>query len=309
MPTKSLSPTNYSRAMLFSLAGMIFFSAVSTAQVGIGLAPMRLEMNPAPRAVQSGLLTLTNETDKAVRVRASLLEFFIDDTDTPQFAASLPAEASVSCRSWMSLNPMEFEVAPKRSATIRYTLRVPAAAAQGSYQCAAGFTTLPTAADMDGTGLRSAVRMVAAFYPVVGNPPIKGQVVRVELERAKQTPETPWRAVVVLRNAGVRYFRPKGSLDLVDDTGKVMKTLPFPSLPVLPNRDQRFLFPLEIDRDQTHFTLRARVSLGPPEILEASAKVEIAPEPAAEPAPKVPEPVPAPAPKPALERVPAPKQR
>ncbi len=295
------NPTNRGRATLFALAGAICISSVCSAQVGIGLSPMRLEMNPAPRAVQSGLLTITNETDKAVRVRASLLDFFIDDTDTPQFATSLPAEASASCRSWLSLNPMEFEVAPKRSSIVRYTLRVPATVAQASYHCAAGFTTLPTAEDMNSTGLRSAVRMVAAFYAVIGNPAIKGEVVSVGLERANPT-ESPWRAVVVLRNSGARYFRPTGSLDLVDDAGKVIKTLAFQSLPVLPNRDQRFLFPLEIGRDQTQFTLRARVSLGSPEILEALAKVEIAPEPVAEQAPTpAPEPAPVPPPEPASE--------
>jgi len=302
MPIKTFNPTNYSRAILFSLAGVICISSVCNAQVGIGLSPMRLEMNPAPRAVQSGLLTITNETDKAVRVRASLLDFFIDDTDTPQFGTSLPAEASASCRSWLSLNPMEFEVAPKRSSIVRYTLRVPATVAQASYHCAAGFTTLPTAEDMSSTGLRSAVRMVAAFYAVIGNPAIKGEVVSVGLERADHASEAPWRAVVVLRNSGARYYRPTGALDLVDDAGKVIKTLAFQSLPVLPNRDQRFLFPLEIGRDQTQFTLRARVSLGPPEILEALAKVEIAPEQVAEPAPApVAEPAPVPPPEPASE--------
>lgn len=309
-PVGAYNPANRSRTTLFSLAGLLCISSVCSAQVGIGLAPMRLEMNPAPRAVQSGLLTITNETDKAVRVRASLLDFFIDETDTPQFAVSLPAEASTSCRSWLGLNPMEFEVAPKRSSLVRYTLRVPATVAQGSYHCAAGFTTLPTAQDMEGTGLRSAVRMIAAFYPVVGNPEIKGQVVSVGVERANSPPKSPWRAVVVLRNSGSRYYRPKGTLDLVDDAGKVIKTLEFPSLPVLPNRDQRFLFPLEIDRDQTQFTLRARVSLGPPEILEAFARVEIAPEPVAEPAPAPdPEPVPAPPPEPDPEHAPAAEQK
>jgi len=307
---KTFNPTNCGRAILFSLAGAICLSTVCSAQVGIGLAPLRLEMNPAPRAVQSGLLTITNETDKAVRVRGSLLDFYIDDTDTPQFAATLPAEASASCRSWLSLNPMEFEVPPKRSSIIRYTLRVPAEVAQASFHCAAGFTTLPTAEDMGSTGLRAAVRMIAAFYAVVGNPAINGEVVSVGLERDDHASESPWRAVVVLRNSGTRYFRPTGALDLVDDAGKVIKTLPFQSLPVLPNRDQRFLFPLEIDRSQTQFTLRARVSLGRPEILEALAKVEIAPEPVADPAPAAaPEPAPAPLPEPASEPAPAAEQK
>ena len=86
----------------------------------------------------------------------------------------------------------------------RYTLRAPADVAEGSYNCAAGFTTLPAAGEATaGIGMRMAVRIVAAIYVVVGSPPIQGGLKEFKLEAvppAQDSTEGGWQAVVVLEN-------------------------------------------------------------------------------------------------------------
>ncbi len=127
-------------------------------------------------AQQSGSLTISNDAPLPVRVRAQLLDFNIDTDGTPQFAASMPSEDSDSCRSWLALNPTETTLNAGEQAQIRYTVRVPPSTGAGSYHCAAGFTTLPLSQRPEATGLRMAVRVVAAFYAVVGSPLITGSV-------------------------------------------------------------------------------------------------------------------------------------
>ena len=247
--------------------------AMLLGQVGLGLSPLRMELGLEGGAVYSGPLTVSNESDARIRVRADLLDFFIDESGTPQFERSYPAEAENTCRQWLSLNPRETELEPKSSATVRYTLRVPPGVPARSFNCAAGFTTLPSAEQMGGMGIKTAVRMIAAFYVVVGNPSIEGQVTAVKIEPVSTSGETRWRAVVVVRNWSYRYFRPSGEVDLLDDNGAVVETHPFPSLPVLPNREQRFLFPLTTVLKPHSYTLRARVDLGTDEIQEATVTV------------------------------------
>ena len=119
----------------------------------------------------------------------------MDAEQTPQFEPEFLDEAAWSCRRWLTVNPMETDLAVAGEALVRYTLRVPSDALPRSYHCAAGFTSTPPADNPTGMGLQTAVRVVAAFYVIVGNPaisipaalePICGQI-------AATAQHAPWR--------------------------------------------------------------------------------------------------------------------
>jgi hypothetical protein len=263
----------------FSFAGRLILAALGAgcalAQVGLGLAPMREELALDPGAQHSGVLMLSNSSDQKVRVVAEMLDFFLDDTATPQFGREYQQEAEFSCRQWLSANPMEMELNGTAQIPVRYTVRAPATAMPRSFHCAIGFVTLPTAEEAKAIGLRTAVQIVAAIYVVVGKPAVDGAVKDVRLEYVPD-PKTPaWRAVVTLHNAGLMHFRPIGDLELLNADGSVVvETAHFVPMPVLPKRDQNFVFPLKLAGGPGKYTLRARVDLGGNEIQEATAIVE-----------------------------------
>jgi len=265
---------------LFALGG----GAPARAQLGLGLVPMRVELRMTAGQEYSGSVKLSSESGVKTRIRAEVLDFNIDDKATPQFERDLPQEAAYSCKKWLSLNPMEMEVQKGGSLNVRYTLRLPADVAEGSYNCAAGFATLPTAEQASGLGMRMAVRIVAAIYVAVGSPAVVGRLKAITLEPlppAKESKESGWQAVVVLENQGRMYFRPTGKLEVLDAQGKAVETAEFPSLPVLRERDQRFIFPLKTKLEAGRYRLRAHVDIGTGEIQEGSADVSVdAPEPA-----------------------------
>jgi hypothetical protein len=252
---------------------LLALAAAARAQVGLGLAPMREELKLAAGGQHSGVLTLTNDTAVKVRVTAELLDFYIDPTGNPQFGPRYEPEAEFSCRQWLSLNPMEMELDGRVSIPVRYTVRAPQNVTERSYHCAIGFTTQPTAAQTQGTGLRSAVQIVAAIYVVVGQPAINGAVKDLKLEYLPDPKQPGWRATVVLANPGLMHYRPIGDLDVLNAAGEVVETAHFVPLPVLPKRDQNFLFPLKLAGGPGQYTLRARVDLGGAEIQEATARV------------------------------------
>jgi hypothetical protein len=253
-------------------------ATAATGQVGLGLSPMRVEVNLNAGAVHSGALTLRNEAESPVRIRAELLDFHLDSSAVPQFSRDFPAEAAFSCRRWLSINPMETEIGPHQSVSIRYSLRVPDSAPVAGFHCAAGFNSLPVASQDGKSGLRNAIRMVAAFFVITGNPAVEGELSDVQVEPVKDTPDRPWRAVVTLKNWGKRHFRPNGDLQVLDQAGTVLASHAFPALPVLPNREQRFVFPLDLRPEDKRRTIRVRVGLGAPEIIqEAVVPVEFSP--------------------------------
>jgi len=257
------------------------------AQLGLGLVPMRVELQLKPGQEYSGSLKLSSGSMEATRVRSETDDFFIDDQTTPQFERDLPHEAQYSCKTWLTVNPVEIEIDKEGFVMIRYTLRLPADVAEGSYNCAAGFTTLPSAEQAtQGIGMRMAVRVVAAIYVQVGSPAVQGGLKEITLEPLppqKDSNAPKWQAVLVLENKGTIYYRPTGKLDVLDAEGKVVESVEIPSLAVLRQRDQRFVFPLKTQPDSGHYKLRARVDIGTHEILQGTVDVEAdtpAPSPA-----------------------------
>ena len=65
---------------------LVFAQALS-AQVGLGLSPMRLEMKLKPAAEQSGVLILSSDSGDRVRVRAEALDFWKHETADPHGTA------------------------------------------------------------------------------------------------------------------------------------------------------------------------------------------------------------------------------
>ena len=132
-----------------------------------------------------------------------------------------------------------------------------------------------------------AVRVVASIYVAIGAPEISGGMKSAKIERVPQSEQLAWRGVVVLDNPTSMHFRPVGEVVLLDGNGSVLETLPFISLPVLPKREQRFIFPLKTDLSMGEYKLRVRVDIGTNEIQEGSvpfvnAQVLDSQEPAAQ---------------------------
>jgi hypothetical protein len=273
MHTKSHLHGNWLKSWLAATVGLLLAQLPVVAQVGLGLSPMRMEVRLAPGASYSGTLRLVNEGE-LVRVRTSVLDFHIDTEQNPQFEPNLAEEAAYSCRGWLTVNPMEAELSVKGVVPVRYTLHVPSDAQPRSYHCAVGFSSLPTASETIGLGIRTAVRVVAAFYVTVGNPPVQGALKEIAMERVPGGKDL--RAVVVLENSGKMFYRPAGTLSVLDPAGAVLESYDITPLPVLPERKQRFLFPLKRVSEGQQVTLKVRLDLGTGEIQEGTAVVQLA---------------------------------
>ncbi|HZU26923.1 MAG TPA: hypothetical protein VFA04_15465 [Bryobacteraceae bacterium] len=242
------------------------------AQVSLGLSPMRVEIAMDPGSSWSGALRLNNEADDPVRVRTELLDFQLDSETTPQFADAIEAEKKFSCRDWLMVNPMETEVAPHTHLQVRFSVQIPADARVSSYHCGIGFTTMSAVRSIP-IGLRAAVRVVSTLYVTVGNPPLEGQLAGLKLEPVRAGSMKSWRAVALISNPSRRYFRPTGELALLDESGRVLESVPFKPLPVLEERIQRFVFPLTTAEIRPGYHLRARVDLGTGDIQEGDVEV------------------------------------
>ena len=273
----------------FVLAAMIVLTSPLPAQVDLGLSPMRIEFAAIPGRPYSGALSLTNSGPEKSRVRAELLDFYVDENTTPQFVANAPTESAYSCRTWLSANPMEMEVEARGQITVRYTVRVPTGAPERGYHCALGFRTLPAAGEGTGTQIRTAVRMIAVVYATVGKLPTSGVIKDLKLEAVPDASGTIWRAIVIMENSGMVLYRPMGNLEIADSSGRVIESQKLAPFPALPKRQQRYVLPLKSSLNAGQYTLKARIEVGG-EIQEASvvvvAAAHVPPAPATETPPQ-----------------------
>jgi hypothetical protein len=287
----------YSKRALVAAAVVSFFGFAlqANAQVGLALVPMREELKIEPGGQLSGALKLSSESGAKTRIRTEADDFFVDKTDTPQFERNIPHEAAYSCKNWLTLNPMEIELDQGGFLLVRYTVRVPADATEGSYACAATFSTLRPASEATetGMGMRMAVRIVSAFYIQVGNPAVAGSLKEIKLEEippaapadatAARDPDEgkgKWQAVVELENDGKIHFRPKGTLEVLDAGGKTVEKQDFPSIVVLRERTQPIIFRLKTNLQPGHYQLQVNVDIGTGEIQRGTAEVAVeAPSP------------------------------
>ena len=260
------------RALVVALA--LLSARVLSAQVGLGLSPMRLELKMLPGQEHSSTLRLSSDSLQKVRVRAEPLDFWIDQNQTPQFESRLPSEAEFSCRDWLTINPVETEITAGDQVNVRYTVRVPAkASSPRGYHCAIGFRTLPTDDQADINGIKTAVQVVSALYVIAGNPTIEGEFKEIRLVHDAQGDKIRWVGEVVVENHSLTHFRPVGELSVLDGDGNVVESQPITPLPTLPKREQRYLVTFTRELAPGAYTLRARIDFGTNVIEEGTATV------------------------------------
>ncbi len=261
------------KGTLFALAVLLASGLPAQAQLSLGVQPMTSEFQVAAGAQQSGTLTLRNDSGAKAQLGVQMLDFFVDASETPQFGERYPAESEFSCRDWLELEPPTAEIGPHASLSVRFAIRVPSEAAEQSYHCAAGFTASGSAAQAAAIGI--GVRTITAFYVVVGHPQTAAAIKTVALE-AVPGDATRHRGVIVIENKGLMHVRPRGELSVLR-AGKVLETVAMFTMPVLPKRSQRFLFPLQKPLAAGDYELRARVEIVPGKVEQLSAVVRVQP--------------------------------
>jgi len=258
---------------IFFLLVTLLAALPARAELGLALAPMRVEIQIPAGGQYTDSLRLTNDSEGPSRIRAELLDWYLDDTMTPQFADRYVQEKNFSCRDWLQVNPREVDLVAGGAVRIRYTLRVPAETPAGEYHCGAGFVTLPPLEPgSEPMGMYIAVRAVAAIYVVVGS--AASQPVFKDLA-LRSAGEGAWEAVALFENQGQKHYRIQGFIEVADASGNVLEKVDYPQVPVLGKRMQSLPLRFKTALKPGTYVLHSLADVGLPETLEASARVVV----------------------------------
>lgn len=232
---------------LAAAAGAVVGLAVPAAgQIAVEVSPLRVELTAAPGSRHTEAVTLTNQSDKPVRVRARVTDWYLSRDGTPQFQAAPAAWTAASA--WVRLAPPEQVIDPGRQGVVRFTTAVPDSIADGGYRAAILFEFSPPGGDVAARG-RDVVfqtRVATVVYVNVGQPEVAVELTNLV---TRTPPGRPVEVVATLKNTSRANVRTKGTLTIYDRAGTVVRQVDVPHVPVLPESEREIAIPASREGD------------------------------------------------------------
>lgn len=254
---------------MVSLATVIFAAAAmeATAQVSIGVSPIRVEHAVQPGQLKTDIVTVSNLSTKPQRLQVTVADWYLSGDGIPVFVkrGKMP---DFSMSEWTEVNPTELEIPAGGSHTLRYSITVPSDAPDGGYRTAILIESLP---EFPGSRQAMTYNINARIGVVIYNRVGKSQIlVDIASQQIIPFPDAPAHAAVQLeiKNSGRMHFRVVGECIIEDREGRVLQTLSIPDSVVLPQSLRSIVLPISTELPRDGYRILSRVDTGLPEILE-----------------------------------------
>lgn len=214
-----------------SFAILAVMASASASAAGISISPLKFEMNVAPSAETSGTVKVTNDTGKAITLYTSREDFVAgDDSGTPTFVKPQNQGSDVfSLANWITVEDKNLTLAQGETREIRFTVKVPQNAEPGGHYGAVFFAP---AADKGQVAVVQRLG-VLVLVDVPGEAKVSANLEKFEIGTSSGTKfETksefstfPVSFSTRLKNDGNVHVKPTGKIELVDESGEVLKNV------------------------------------------------------------------------------------
>ena len=270
-------PVHAERSLIVALAVTALWSAPAAAQISVEVSPLRVELTAGPGSTTTQGITLSNAGKDAVRVRATLTDWDLSRDGAPQFEGALE-NGPYSATTWLRLAPPEQIIEPGRTAMVRFSLSVPAGIGPGGYRTGVLFEFGPAAGDPVARARQVMIksRVATLIYVNIGEPAIVAEL--TDLRTRAAGPQL--QAIATVRNTSRRSVRTKGSLLVYDGTGKMVREVPVPDVPLLPESEREVSMSV-VDGDKHpalvagDYRLELRMDVGLPAVLVGETTLRV----------------------------------
>jgi P pilus assembly chaperone PapD len=260
-----------------SLVALLAYGAPADAQVSVEVSPLRVELVAGPGSTTTQAITVSNAGKDPVRVRALATDWDLSRDGAPQFEGVVQ-DGPYSATSWIRVAPPEQVIEPGKDATVRFSMAVPAGIQPGGYRTGVLFEFGPAAADPIGRGRQVMFksRIATLIYVSIGQPAMAAEL--TDLTVRNRGPQT--QIVATVKNSSRRYVRTRGNLILFDQTGRNVREIPVPDVPLLPESEREVTITV-IDPD-THdavtpgeYKVEVRMDVGLPALLVGETTLKV----------------------------------
>lgn len=237
--------------ILFALLIFLVPSHV-LAPLSITMAPPRKEFFMGGKKKAQEVIEIENKGYQPVRLKVYVSGFTIDEKGSLAFSSS-----DRSAEEWIKVKPTELTIQPYDYNMVRYEVKVPDGAKDGSYTASIMIEEIPPPdSDESRTHFLIKGRMAHIIYVNLGNPEYSCQVEWFKMERK----EGQLAFIFCLKNEGDFCFRTHGSISILGKDEKNRKEVAVPDLPVLP-RSKRIIEVMTPSYDLPEDTYTASLSI------------------------------------------------
>ncbi len=212
-----------------------FITPVLALDLGISPPDINLKINRGEQ--YQGELYLFGSEKDSIQIKIYPMDWSLSTSGNYQFLPMGTVKRSAS--SWISFSPKTLNLPPKRGQKIEYTIKVPNDAS-GSYWAALMAETNPTLGGEPGQVQVMMAGRVAYIIriDINGSSAGVGKVERLKLNWDQE--DNKLDASLRIKNSGISMLRFKGKLELKDNQGKAIGTIPFREGYILPDYTREF---------------------------------------------------------------------
>ena len=265
------------RALVVALGALLLHAPSASAQMSVEVSPLRVELTAGPGSSTTQAITVANAGSEPVRVRSIATDWDLSRDGAPQFEG-VAEGGPYSATSWIRVAPPEQVIDPGKEATVRFSLSVPPAVQPGGYRTGVLFefgsaTANPVAR---GRQVMFKSRIATLIYVSVGQPTMSAELTDLTVRTlGKQT-----QVVATVKNSSRRYVRTRGNLILFDASGRNVREVPIPDVPLLPESEREVAITV-IDPDKPSaiepgdYKVEVRVDVGLPAVLVGETTLKV----------------------------------
>lgn len=259
-----------------AVAALTMFASAAAAQVSVEVSPLRVELTAGPGSSTTQAITVANDGQEPIRVRAIATDWDLSKDGAPQFEG-VREGGPYSATSWIRVAPPETVIEAGKETTVRFSLAVPSSLQPGGYRTGVLFEFGPlTNPAARGHEVMFKSRIATLIYITVGQPPMAADLTDLAIRNVG--PQT--QVVATIKNSSRRYVRTRGTLVLSDQTGRNVREVPVPDLPLLPESEREVAITVVDPEKQLtvapgDYKVEVRIDVGLPAVLvgETSLKV------------------------------------
>lgn len=263
-------------SVLYRMGALCFFSLCTGAAVApaahasFSIMPMETQLQmPQQDNRITDEIEVYNGGDTPLHISSSVVDWKLTNNGDYQYAEAGTEKSS--CAKWIQLNPPEFNVAPRKSVRVRYSI-TPSEALSDERRAMIFFESRPVPIKGGkGMGLQVATRMGCKVFVSPSKPLTKnGALSDMELQNSAQP-----RVRVSVKNSGDATFRANGTLQVLDEAGAVIAQGPLTSAQVLPEAERNLWFKLPIPLPAGNYAIKAVVNYGAKVSLGGELKTKV----------------------------------
>lgn len=231
--------------------------------------PSRTSVTAKPGELVSRDVTIVNDGDTPVVVRARLSDWSLDARGELRFLA--PGATPTSLQGFLTFEPAEFSLAAGASGAFHVTLRSPMdgpATRWGVLLCEVRPTTWPRS----GLGSRAIAELGSTFY-LSRVPPdrVRGELTGMSVQ---QSADSSMAVALTVRNACERHLYAAARVALRDSSGRQVSEGDLGTTVVLPGMERVFTWTCNTALSPGRYTVTATVDTGEPELIVGETVTE-----------------------------------